>query len=327
MEARIINKMIGAMKLEKEDVVLLNFWGTENDMADYVDFFRGFETLGIKAIGNVLTDEHIVRLMDENPEGLKDEWFERIDGATVAIDLMDKMVGVPPTNLSQERFPLFGMILGQLFQFMSKHEKLIQITMPTKANAAMAGMEFDEYEKRMIAALDIDYDQLNIECEKKLEEYRNPKRIIKTGADCVLEMDMTEREWCIDAGDGAFPCGEVYIAPVEEKTNGTIFFKKFILDDEMKYNDVVLTIENGKLVDANYQEIMEFFDSVGEEGAKVVAELGIGMNPNVSNDETDSSLDEDALGTFHIAFGMNNMFGGKNNCRFHMDFVTTGEIM
>ena len=40
-----------------------------------------------------------------------------------------------------------------------------------------------------------------------------------------------------------------------------------------------------------------------------------------------ATLEEDALGTFHIAFGMNAMFGGKNMCRFHMDFVTEGEIL
>lgn len=71
---------------------------------------------------------------------------------------------------------------------------------------------------------------------------------------------------------------------------------------------------------------MALIQSIPEPGADIVAELGIGMNPNVKMLEEDSSLDEDALGTFHIALGMNIMFGGKNACRFHMDFVTTGEI-
>lgn len=326
METRIVGKMIKAMKLNKEDVVLLNFWGTDKDMSDYEDFKKGFEKEGITAIGNVLTDERFLELMEKNPEGLADNWSEDFKEVTVVVDLMDKAVGVPPVGMTQQMYPLFGKILSQLFQFMSMHEKLIQITMPTEANAQMAGLDFADYEKRMIAALDVDYDKLQKDCEEKVAQLNNPKRVVKTGEGCVLEMDMTGREWNIDAGDGAFPCGEVYIAPVEEKTNGTIYFEKFLLDDEMDYTDVILTIKGGKLVDANYPEIMEFFSSVGEDGADIVAELGIGMNPNVVNDGTDSSLDEDALGTFHIAFGMNNMFGGNNSCRFHMDFVTTGEI-
>lgn len=74
--------------------------------------------------------------------------------------------------------------------------------MPTPANARMAGITFEEYEKQVIKALDIDYGRLQEECEKKVDEYKNPRRIIKTGKDCVLEMDLTGREWYIDAGDG-----------------------------------------------------------------------------------------------------------------------------
>ncbi len=34
-------------------------------------------------------------------------------------------------------------------------------------------------------------------------------------------------------------------------------------------------------------------------------------------------IDEKALGTYHIGLGMNHLFGGQNNCKFHMDFVFT----
>ena len=53
------------------------------------------------------------------------------------------------------------------------------------------------------------------------KEQRNGTTVstIRTGHNCVLTLETTGREWYIDAGDGALPCGEIYIAHVEEKMN------------------------------------------------------------------------------------------------------------
>lgn len=209
---------------------------------------------------------------------------------------------------------------------MSRFKKMIQITMPTETNAIVAGCDFEAYQKRIISALDIDYEKLASDCEKKLHEFKGTKRIIRTGKGCELTMDTSGRDWIVDAGEGAFPCGEIYIAPIEEKTNGTIFFDKLVLEGGKVFEKIIFTIRDGHLIESNCVELMDMIKRIPEKGADVVAELGIGMNPNVKCCEEDSTLDEDALGTFHIALGMNVMFGGKNNCRFHMDFVTIGEV-
>lgn len=155
--------------------------------------------------------------------------------------------------------------------------------MNLKANAQMADMPFEDYEARVVRALDIDYEQLKAVCEEKIEGFRGSRRRIKTGVDCELAMDTTGRKWYVDAGDGAFPCGGVYVASVENQINGTIFFENFAVE-------------------------------------------GVGVYPNVTGNEGDATIDENALGTFHIALGRNDMFGGENACRFRMDFVTKGEI-
>ncbi len=59
-----------------------------------------------------------------------------------------------------------------------------------------------------------------------------------------------------------------------------------------------------------------------DEDAKVIGELGIGVNPGARI--TGNMLeDEKALGTAHIAFGNNEDFpgGGKNNSKIHRDFL------
>lgn len=326
MEKRIIDKMISAMKIDKDEKVLINFWGTKEELKDLEDFEEGFAGQNIKVITLRFTDEDIIELMDKYPEGLPDSWFDAISDAKVVVDIMNKPIGLPPEGIEKERMPQFGRILSQMFGFVSKFHKFIQITMPTETNARMLEVPFEEYYERMLAAFDIDYEKLQEECEQKIKELSSPKRIIKTGKDCVLEMDITDRKWYIDAGDGSLPCGEIYIAPVEENTNGTIYFEKLNVDGGEVYKDVVLTVRDGRLVDSNCKEFLAFMNSIEEENANIVSELGIGMNPNVVNGSCTSALDETALGTFHIAFGMNHMFGGKNDCRFHMDFVTTGII-
>lgn len=326
MEKRLIINIIRAMRFHKADTVLINFWGTELQLNDLYDFTEGFESENLSYIINDCSDEKLLELMDQYPDGLPETWFEDYKGATAIVDIIDKPIGMPPIGVAKEKLLILGKILSDLFGFMSKHEKMIQITMPSEANAAMAGCDFETYRERMITALDVDYESLNEECERKVSQLRGNKRVIKTGKNCLLTMETTGREWNIDAGEGAFPCGEIYIAPVEEATNGTIFFDKLNLDGEESFENVVLTIKNGHLVDSNCKDVIEFIQSIPEEGADVVAELGIGMNPKVEKVGADATLEEDALGTFHIAFGMNVMFGGKNACRFHMDFVTEGEI-
>ena len=324
MESRIISKMIEAMHIRTEDVVLLNLWCEEINQ-DLTEFERILSKKGVKYHSIVFSDDKLIKLTKENKEGLGSDWFAEYEDTTIVVDVMDKPAGMPPKQMEKEDYPILGAILQSLFAFMSRYEKLIQITMPSRINAALADEEFEEYEKKVIKALDVDYDKLYLSCKEKVDSLNDNKLLIRTGESCELTMEITGREWNIDAGEGSFPCGEVYIAPLEDKTNGTIFFEKFVLEGIGVFDDIILNVKNGKVTESNCDAFNEFI-SGQEEGADVVAELGIGMNPAVSFTQSGATLDEDAIGTFHIGLGMNVLFGGTNNCRFHMDFVTEGEI-
>jgi len=58
----------------------------------------------------------------------------------------------------------------------------------------------------------------------------------------------------------------------------------------------------------------------GEEGARVVAELGVGTNPKARRPHNVLEA-EKILGTVHVAVGDNHTFGGVNRAPFHVDFV------
>ncbi len=59
---------------------------------------------------------------------------------------------------------------------------------------------------------------------------------------------------------------------------------------------------------------------------RIVCELGLGMNPHVTDLCGYPLLDEKMAGTFHIAVGENTMFGGENKASDHIDFVGCGKV-
>ncbi len=318
MEYRIIKKMVNAMEIDKDDYVLLNFWGEDEEIADLESFEKAFKEHNIKTLSIIHSQKTFVAASNE-------EWYNQFDEVTVVVDIMNKAPGMPPKGIEEEQIPKFVGYLQRMFGMFGEKKKFIQITMPTDTNAMLADMEPEQYKARVINALDIDYSELKSACQSKINELESTKRIIRTGENCVLTMETAGRKWLIDAGDGSLPCGEIYIPPVEDKTQGEIFFKTFSVEKLGVYKNVILKVENGKVIDSNCQEFNEFLKQLPE-GGDVVSELGIGMNPNVKMIQGDSALDENALGTFHIAIGMNHLFGGENQCPIHFDFVTTGSI-
>ncbi len=102
-----------------------------------------------------------------------------------------------------------------------KCRRFTQIRVPTEANAAESNLDPQDYVQRMNKAYDIDYEAVHIACKRETERFAGVKQVaVHTGADCMLYLDLTGRVWHIDAGDGDLPCGEICIAPVENKTNG-----------------------------------------------------------------------------------------------------------
>jgi len=157
---------------------------------------------------------------------------------------------------------------------------------------------------------------------EQMKLYRN-YMVLRTGADSELFFDLTGRTWHIDAGDGDWPCGEVYIAPNETQTRGTVFFDRLFIEDVGEFQNVTLFIEEGMVAHSSNDEVKKYMDSLPAED-KVVCELGLGMNPNVTELCGYTVLDEKMSDSFHIAIGANNMFGGQNKSSRHTDFVHSG---
>lgn len=119
---------------------------------------------------------------------------------------------------------------------------------------------------------------------------------------------------------------EIYIPPVEFKTNG-----KLVLDGSMGYIGLIekpltITFENGYIKDiedsADGRKLREYIESFHDLEMYCAAEFGIGLNTVARCQGISYIEDESAYGTFHIGFGRNLALGGCHNAAGHFDLVT-----
>lgn len=326
MERSLITKLVSGMGLNAGQIVLLNFWGEEEERETLHMFAQEIAGVGAVPIewmqSRILNEALFIRM--NAPIG--DRFYKIYDSVDVVVDLQMESIGIVSKSMPKEKFEFYRQHMARFFQSIMNKEKIIQITMPTRQNAVEANMEPEEYIRKMNAAFDLDYSELKSNCEALVHKYSEKNIVtVTSGKECKLTIDVTDRKWYIDAGDGALPCGEIYIAPVEGKSNGTVYFETLGVENVGCYSNVTVTIKDGKIVDSTCKEFNEFLADVPENG-DVIAELGIGMNPNVTEMTGYSLLDEKIIGSFHIAIGENRMFGGQNACPFHMDFVTMGIV-
>jgi len=120
---------------------------------------------------------------------------------------------------------------------------------------------------------------------------------------------------------GNLPAGEVYIAPVEGTSQGTMVLE---YSTTRKLDPpVTLTVKEGMVVDmAGDPHFLEYLEDIFERSpdAAGIAELGIGTNDKATR--PDNILEaEKILGTTHIALGDNSAFGGNRSVSFHEDYV------
>jgi 2,5-dihydroxypyridine 5,6-dioxygenase len=152
----------------------------------------------------------------------------------------------------------------------------------------------------------------------------------RAGTDLALRVD--GRPWKSDAlplapGDGAnFPGGEVFIAPLKDGAEGLLVADLTVpyTVDGLVDEPVTLRFEAGRVVEITggkaAQMLREIVADAGQ-GADVIAELGIGLNPAVKP-RGHVMLDEKAANTAHVAIGKNTgAYGGDNDAAIHVDCI------
>ncbi|HEX2234486.1 MAG TPA: aminopeptidase [Thermoleophilaceae bacterium] len=142
-----------------------------------------------------------------------------------------------------------------------------------------------------------------------------------------LRLSLEGREALVDDGRlgapgsfGNLPCGEGFIAPLEDRGEGKLVVDGSIGGYGALDEPVELTIEGGRLTAATGDAGSRLLEQLSAAGGENVAELGVGCNgrARVSGNVLE---DEKVLGTVHLAFGASASCGGVVQVPVHLDCV------
>ena len=137
----------------------------------------------------------------------------------------------------------------------------------------------------------------------------------------------------VDGAWGNVPSGETYIAPVEGSAEGTVAITGSLPGRVLGPGEsLLLRFREGRAVriEPEGSPAARWLDESQIQKAKAkgdlhwsnLAEIGIGVNPKMTQLTGNMLFDEKAAGTAHIALGSNSFMGGWVMSAIHCDLVT-----
>lgn len=139
-----------------------------------------------------------------------------------------------------------------------------------------------------------------------------------------IRFGIAGRRWINCQGHENFPDGEVFTAPIEDATEGVVVFSYPAVYDGREVENVRLKFRAGRVVDASAGKNEEFLIRMIDQdrGARVLGELALGTNYDITRYVKDTLFDEKIGGTFHTALGAAYPeSGGLNQSGLHWDMV------
>lgn len=203
------------------------------------------------------------------------------------------------------------------------HTKWCIMRYPTPSMAQSASMSTEAFEDFYFDVCTLDYSKMEKAMQplKELMERTDQVRITGPGTDLTFSIKGMPAIPC--AGKMNIPDGEIFTAPVIDSVNGVITYNTPAVYQGTTFENIRLTFENGKLVDAksnDTQRINKIFDT--DEGARFVGEFSLGVNPYILKPMKDTLFDEKISGSIHFTPGQAYQeCDNGNRSSIHWDLV------
>jgi aminopeptidase len=215
--------------------------------------------------------------------------------------------------------------------FFSEGRRWIGTDHPTPQQAAAFGVDWPTYRDMFWRSLDVDYDELRRKADAGAALFEGAREVRVTsprGTDVTggvagrpIDKDVGVLGEITNLAN--LPAGEICLAPLEDRADGTVVFDLAFWDGR-RVEDFEVRFERGVAHPVRAAREYEFAAGViaaSDAGARVVGELGIGLNPGVGAPTGYTLTDEKILGTVHLALGDNRMLGGVNDSILHWDMM------
>ncbi|WP_026690696.1 aminopeptidase [Alteribacter aurantiacus] len=201
--------------------------------------------------------------------------------------------------------------------------KWVVLRYPTSSMAQLAKMSTEAFENFYFDVCNLDYSKMNEAMDALVKRMNNTDQVRITGDGTDLTFSIKDIPAIKCAGNMNIPDGEVYTSPVRDSVNGTIRYNTASPYQGFTYENIELTFENGKIVNAeanDTEKINQIFDT--DEGARFIGEFAIGVNPFIKHPMQDILFDEKIDGSFHFTPGQayDDAYNG-NDSAIHWDIV------
>jgi len=299
---------------------------------------NGAHTLMEEIDAGIITEKFLVSPIDTLHEfsSLSKAIYENVDFTiniwAVEKEFWQKSIPIPKLKASAPA--------GQRRRKIMNKRKIrwLLLGWPHPSLAKELKIPYKKFHRIMFKAIDCSYEKKTIEViNKYYHAFRGSKNIHIFADDGTnlkfsvkgrhfLRDDYIIDERDVKIGDVGLniPCGEVFVAPVENSANGTIVFPKTAVIGHGMIHGLKLFFKRGKVVKYTAKKGKKHLDdflakNIGDK--TTIAELGIGCNREAKNTNGFILIDEKIFKTIHLAIGDNLSFGGRNSASSHLDFI------
>jgi len=198
--------------------------------------------------------------------------------------------------------------------------------------ARAAGLSLAEFETRFAQAAYLDQPEPAATWRAQgkrqrqliglLERCQELRIVTPAGTD--LRLGIAGRVWTSGDGHENFPDGEVFAAPIEDATEGTVCFDLPTVAGGQVVEQARLVFRAGRVVEATAATGEEQLHGLlnQDEGARVLGEAALGCNYAIGRPLGHPLLDEKIGGTFHLGLGASLPGGGGHNrSTLHWDLI------
>lgn len=248
------------------------------------------------------------------------------------MSMMDAYIGIRGgqniyelSDVPDERMKLYNKLYNHKVHSMTrvKHTKWVVLRYPSPSMSQLAGMSTEAFEKLYFDVCTMDYSRMSAAMDALVELMNATERVRLTGQGTDLTFSIQDIPAIKCDGKLNVPDGEVFTAPIRDSVNGTITFNTPSPYNGFVFENIKLTLENGKIVNAeanDSERINRILDS--DEGARYIGEFAIGMNPYIREPIGDILFDEKIDGSLHFTPGQayEEAYNG-NDSSIHWDMV------
>lgn len=201
--------------------------------------------------------------------------------------------------------------------------KWVILNYPTPAMAQNANLSTSVFKDYFYKVCNFDYQSLDKFMDPLADLMQKTDKVRIVGNGTNLEFSIKNMPAIKCSGKCNVPDGEVYTAPIKNSVNGTVRYTIPTIYQGKRFDDVVLKVKNGKIVDAqssNTAGLNFILDT--DQGSRYFGEFAIGVNPNIRKPMLDILFDEKMFGSFHLTPGCcYDDADNKNKSAIHWDMV------